>query len=59
LRLILPSPLRVDEYIEQSGEIIREQLAKAGVRLAGILNRCFARLSTCDQTLLEMARPPR
>ncbi|CAN5406972.1 S1/P1 nuclease [soil metagenome] len=36
-----PPPKLTDEYIEKSGEVIDEQLAMAGVRLAAMLNRCF------------------
>lgn len=37
-----PPPKLTTEYIEQSGIVIDEQLQKAGIRLATVLNRCFA-----------------
>lgn len=36
-----PPPKLTTEYIEQSGIVVDEQLQKAGVRLATVLNRCF------------------
>jgi hypothetical protein len=38
-----PPPKLSSDYIEKSGKVIDEQLEKGGVRLATILNRCFAR----------------